>query len=103
MRLTAEDRRSERRLILDGSFPAFPALPVKRYREGLETGIILWVFVPGEGNDRQINVYRTNIFDCAARFRGRAEKPTWKEVLEGVPRLQYAGFDAFFDDGWMAD
>lgn len=99
MILKGADRVQERRFILDGAFPHFPMLPVKRdTADGLECGMIAWQFVK-EGDDLPVKVYLANLVAVQINASGKS----WKEALEGVPTVDYLSLDAFFDAGWRGD
>lgn len=104
--LTGSERAAERKLILDGAWPHFPILPVKRNAadEG-GFGLLAWHFVSPErereGKDGPWRVYLANLFEIGARHTG--QRVTWAKALEDVPFIEYANLDEFFDAGWRGD
>lgn len=113
--LDANERRSERRLIIDGGdaggmWPHFPVLPVKRdWPDGgaTEVGVIAWRYLPPGEEDRPVRVYLANFaalaIIAAERAREQGGKVTYAEALEGFEQIEYPTLDAFFGDDWMVD
>lgn len=112
MILNEQERKEERRLIMDGAWPHFPVLPVKRDnsedRFGVDIGVILWRMGIEKG---PIKVYLANLMAMSMQAAHNREKEnrltTYKElfddptICEGV--LEYATLEDFFDAGWRGD
>ncbi len=96
---TFPERVAERRAILDGAWPHFPVLPVKRdstTRDAwIDVGLIAWEHVPS-GGDRAVRVWLVSIFSLEAGL-------TYAEALKDVPFVDYPTIDTFLDDGWRGD
>lgn len=90
-----------------GMWPHFPVLPVKRYSDDLETGVIAWRYLPPGVEDRPVRVYLGNLAElaitAAEREREKGGKVTYAEALGGLESTEYPTLDTFFDDGWMID
>lgn len=84
-----EMEKSDRDFILEGKYPYFPFLPVKRYKDGQRMPEVGFIFY-GEFN----KVYLMNLF----RF--------WEEkevTLESLPTVRYDTVDELLADGWVVD
>ena len=111
MKLSADERRKERRLIMDGAWPHFPLLPVinrdmpdEKFGEFPATGLIAWRMGIEEG---PIRVYLSNLYELpglAEKFQQETgERAKYADVLKDVPVKEYATLDEFFDAGWQGD
>jgi hypothetical protein len=109
--LTGELRERERRLILDGAWPHFPILPVKRNGgDGHDDlGLLVWRYVP-TGREKTAGpwkVYRANLVEVSLRAQAVTKeigrKVSWGEALTEVETYEYPTLDDFFDAGWMGD
>jgi hypothetical protein len=109
--LNEEERVEERRLFIDGNYPYYPILCVKRDAEsghGLpEVGLVIHRNFHKNG----VAVYLVNFFELnerAKRYReanGMTENEpvTYGQIFEGVETLNYDNLEDFFDDGWRGD
>lgn len=107
MQLTKDERAKERRLIMDGAWPLFPVLPVKRYsdNDAENCGLIAWRMGIENG---PIRVYLVNYFSLgekADKIRKETGEDgvTYSQLLKDEPVLEYESLEAFFDAGWMGD
>jgi hypothetical protein len=104
--LQGTDRERERKLILDGAWPHFPILPVKRYSdEASQEGLMPWRYVaPGrEHTSGPWRVYLANLFALGLEMQEKGRPVTWAEALTDVPYVEYPTLDDFFDAGWRGD
>lgn len=115
--LSEEERRKERRLVLDGGgpecgggpWPHFPILPVKRHTQDgtKDHGLITWQYIAPPASDRSVKVYMANLAAIAVKAAAIKEKEgrgvTWAEMLDGVEIIEYPSLDAYLDAGWMGD
>lgn len=102
--LKGDDRLHERNLILDGAWPHFPILPVKRDGAGQfpDVGLMPWRYVP-EGREETSGPWRVYLANLMEIALGTEGPTTWADALVDVPYVEYATLDEFFDAGWRGD